>query len=285
VKVDFLYIFKFSNDKIEKAIQRLICSIRSIKNQNYGGVVNIYVVNSSEADISPDLKDLCLNYIFKPVTGYFNKSFLINCAVNNFIKSEYFFISDIDLIYGPDYIKNSLQMAVGQATPVRIIPYHCCMIREKYNLNYVEASREPMLNTFSSIAPGNGLIHLDSFKKIKGYDEYYLGYGQEDADLNLRMKSVANVIETNSIISYHIWHNPINREYINQNSIYYHNKKNIWNREGYNINNSTVNLNNMNWGLYPNQIEWINSPKMILRSDFNIIDNNMVFKEVLGKMD
>jgi predicted glycosyltransferase involved in capsule biosynthesis len=57
-------------------------------------------------------------------------------------------------------------------------------------------------------AHGNGLIHLESFMKIRGYDEEMIGYGPEDDLFNTRISKINNIIYDNSIenATMHLWH-------------------------------------------------------------------------------
>ena len=87
--------------------------------------------------------------------------------------------------------------------------------------------------TGKGIAPGNGLIHLKSFKKINGYDEYYKGYGLEDADFNLRISYINKLltIDNEKINTCHLFHETIFRDKLglidiyNVNKSYYQNKR------------------------------------------------------------
>jgi hypothetical protein len=57
-------------------------------------------------------------------------------------------------------------------------------------------------------AHGNGIIHKDSFFKIKGYDEEMIGYGPEDDLFNTRISKINRIIYDNlpDTASFHLWH-------------------------------------------------------------------------------
>ena len=211
---DFLYPFQFNNQKeLKPAIERLKLSIDSIKNQN----VNICVCNTSNVCIYDDIKDICdINYIFKPLNignkyWKYNKSLTLNYGVKQLIKTPYFFVSDIDLIYSSRFIK-TIAKNIDDKKPIRIIFNNMNIDKGFYSSSYNKCKKffdnHKDKSRTTGIAPGNGLIHLDSFKKIRGYDEQYIGYGPEDADFNFRIKNICEYIEldNNYVNTYHLYH-------------------------------------------------------------------------------
>ena len=107
VKFDFVYIFNFDKSTIEEAILRLRCSLKSIKLQN----VNICISNNSETCIYDKISDIVpgARYLHTKFHGNFSRALGLNFAVKNLVNSEYFFISDIDLVYSRDHIQRILQ--------------------------------------------------------------------------------------------------------------------------------------------------------------------------------
>ena len=207
-KFDFLYSFYFNED-IEPAIQRLKISIRSIIEQN----VTVCICNTSEKDIKEYLLefDKKIKYRHLPQKDkIYCKSKIINYGVENLVSSEYFFLSDIDLVYPPNFI-NFLSLFTEVKYPVRII-------FSNYNLkfsnpvpkNYDQCKKnyEKEGGLFKFFAPGNGMIHLSSFKKIAGFDERFIGYGSEDSEFNYRISKINKYykIDLEEVNTFHLFH-------------------------------------------------------------------------------
>lgn len=209
-RFDFLYSFHFNKD-VDSAIERLRCSIKSIIDQN----VNVCVSNTSELDIEDKISDLGnINYIHRPVLiNPYCKSKTINLGVKELVKSSYFFISDIDLIYPPDFIK-IIKKYLFLKNPVRVVFYNYNLGSECGNVDNYKKCEEMFKKypdksrTQLGIAPGNGMINLKSFKSIKGFDESFIGYGWEDADFNKKVSKVCEYIEDDNpaLRTYHLYH-------------------------------------------------------------------------------
>jgi hypothetical protein len=132
------------------------------------------------------------------------------------IKTPYFFHSDIDLIYPPTFVKEITKHVTFKGKPVRIIFNNHnlakCFYSESFDA-YIYFYNENKENKdksrkSSGIAPGNGLIHLESFKAIRGYNERYIGYGPEDADFNYRINFLCDeiVLDDKNVNTYHLYH-------------------------------------------------------------------------------
>lgn len=209
-RIDFLYSFHFSEYEIKDALHRLVSSIRSIKNQN----VRICVSNTSKQCIWDKIKDVApISYIHK-YTGseMYNKPLTINFGVKNFINTPYFFHSDIDLIYPPTFVA-TMSKCISYKNPVRVVFNNNNLGKDvcsdKFE-DYEKAFRTSKdgLRSDSGIAPGNGLIHLESFKMIRGFDEGFIGYGPEDADFNFRIGYLNKYMEIDDpkVNTYHMFH-------------------------------------------------------------------------------
>lgn len=215
--IDLLYVFKFEDDKISDAKERLNCSIQSLKGQD----ANIIVFNASKQDISINAP---IEYHHRHDPNKFNKPRLINYAVKNFVKSEYFIFSDIDLIYKPTHVQQ-LTEYFKLSHPTRIVFWNYNMFRKIYTSDW-NLLHNSLRDTGGGYAHGNGLIHTKSFYDIHGYDEYYFGYGPEDDDFNRRINHFSKVIYDKNICSYHLYHERMNRDNYHRNSLYYKNRYN-----------------------------------------------------------
>ena len=196
--IKVLYVFYYSVENVNKATERLICSRASLINQ--------------------DCDTICFYPGDMGYTGVFNKPKFINYAVKNLIKDDWFIFSDIDLIYPQDYIEKMKDYISEK--PVRVIPWNYNIYQENYTTNIsklMELQHSP-----GGFAHGNGLIHRESFLKIHGLDEFYIGYAPEDDDLNKRLEVCGNQLIYNiNIETCHLYHSPLNRIQHERNMEYY----------------------------------------------------------------
>lgn len=275
-KIDFLYIFNFEAPAFDGAIQRLRYSIESIKNQN----VNICLSNNSKECILKYIEDLVPNikYIHKNYSGPFSRALGINFAVKNLVQTEYFIISDIDLIYQKKHIEllidkvNKLEVNL----PIRYVMYNYNEEPQySYNFAYsknryisfigrkLSAIKQPLYSSnFEELiklpkskggfAHGNGLIHLDSFMKIRGYDEEMIGYGPEDDLFNTRISKINYIVYDDDMknATMHLWHPRFHMIQHKKNMQIWSDKKTYYNS----LKNPTVedvkgNINKKEWGV------------------------------------
>lgn len=235
-KIDILYVFNFSNIDINNAILRLRCSLKSIVMQN----VQICISNNSETCILDAISDIDPNikYIHTFCNKPFSRALGINYGVKKLVTTEYFIISDIDLVYSKDHIQRLFIKFEFLKRPNELIRF----VTYNYNLQpIIQTSfigkllnKIPIINKYASIftkesphlysheyevldqipksnggyAHGNGLIHKDSFYKIKGYDEEMIGYGPEDDLFNTRISKINRIIydNLNDTSTFHLWH-------------------------------------------------------------------------------
>ncbi len=124
-KIDFLYIFNYESSVAKEALLRFRCSLKSIVGQH----VNICVSNNSAVCIFNQISDIVPNvrYIHSPHKGTFSRALGINYAVRSLVKSEYFIISDIDLVYSRDHIQRlntKFQLLKRQGEKIRLVTYN-----------------------------------------------------------------------------------------------------------------------------------------------------------------
>lgn len=236
-KIDFLYIFNFEPSTIENAILRFRCSLKSIESQN----INICVSNNSSVCIYDKIADIVPNvrYTHTPYKGNFSRALGINYAVRTLVSSDYFIVSDIDLVYSRDHIQRLLlkfsalrregenirfvtynynllpvvQFSKMRRRLGRLMPFAKFVVNmdEKemphvYTHEYEVLDQLPKSN--GGYAHGNGIIHKDSFIQIRGYDEEMIGYGPEDDLFNTRISKINRMIYDNlpDTASFHLWH-------------------------------------------------------------------------------
>lgn len=208
--LDVLYPFHFDKD-IDSAIQRLKVSISSLINQD----VNINVYNTSTKCIKKYLKDYDnISYYHNPKElEVYCKCMTINLGVKKLITTDYFLMSDIDLVYPPTFI-DTMKFFTLAKQPIRIVFYTYVLNKTDKKIETYEDCQEfyktITTNDRSSkhYAPGNGLIHLESFYKVAGYDERFVGHGSEDGDFNYRISKINKYfeIDMDEVNTYHQYH-------------------------------------------------------------------------------
>ena len=206
-----IYVFRYEGEKREKAIKRLECSVNSFKKQ-----AKIFILNASTSGLYiPDAE-----IVNKPQYGPFNKAKLINHLVKHCLsKEEWCILADIDIIFEHNYVEKMTEYF--RPWPRRMLGYSQGAAHEFYTSNFNEALKnieEKGITAYNSgIAPGIGLLHIPSFIKIQGYNEDFLEYGPEDAELNKRLATIIPLIENPHIKNVHLWHEPADRNYVKEN--------------------------------------------------------------------
>ena len=235
-KPDFIYIFNFSPSSIEDAILRFRCSLKSIVSQN----VNVCVSNNSSVCIYDKISDIVpdVRYVHTPYKGNFSRALGINYAVRTLVSSEYFIVSDIDLVYSRDHIQRLLfkfSALAREGEKIRFITYNYNLLpgvqfsqmrrrllkipfarlilnSDEKEMPHIYTHEYEVLDQLprssGGYAHGNGFIHKDSFFQIRGYDEEMIGYGPEDDLFNTRICKINRIIYDNlpDTASFHLWH-------------------------------------------------------------------------------
>lgn len=226
--VDILYIFNFESQHMESALARFRHSLASVAEQG----ARICVSNNSEDCILSRINDIVrdLAYVHRPYRGQFSRAHGINFGVRSLVSSEYFMVSDVDLIYRHDHlaaVQRKIQAALLTAKrPLRMVFWNYnlqpryqpawmnmrIMRRFAATSPHMESSDYKALSMLphngGGFAHGNGIIHLESFTRLRGYDEEMIGYGPEDDLFNTRIGKVNDVVYDNDddTASIHLWH-------------------------------------------------------------------------------
>ena len=222
--IPVIYIFQYDKEHLEKANRRLNSSIGSLINQD----CNIYVINASDNLANRDFHPPRayagqeIKIVDVPYTVPFNKSKLINWAVKNLLaNTNYFIVSDSDIVYPDDYIERMEAYVLGAVSkPVRVLPYNLGCDFEYYTSSFDElynmmAALKPSLQ--NGYSDGCGLFHIPSFVQIRGFVEKYFEYGPESVDFNERVGTFNEIIRDDTIRQIHLWHEPNQRNYVEKN--------------------------------------------------------------------
>jgi hypothetical protein len=196
-KFDLLYPYHFDKNDTD-AITRLKSSILSLIDQD----VNICVCNTANHFIYNDIKELKdIRYLHKPTNDNFNKPKTINIGVKEMIKTEYFIMSDIDLVYHPEYVETVSKYADGENIRVININYNCPYKHNSpfYNEYFDNVGGTNGNRPWQGESRGNGLVKRSAFMRIGGFDEFYYGFAPEDLDFNVRIAMIKKPIITDDV--------------------------------------------------------------------------------------
>ncbi len=167
----------------------------------------ILVDYGSQEAFSTAIRELCDTYAFVkllqcPVEDQlWNKSRAINIALKQ-CETPYFFMGDIDLIFSPHLIEKLVTLSKDDTT---------------YYFQYGFLDKEESLKTkpfseyhiaFKGELSGTTLFNTEQLLGINGYDEFYHGWGAEDADVLLRLKNNGNKVAfyDHETLMLHQWH-------------------------------------------------------------------------------
>jgi hypothetical protein len=210
--IDVVYTFRFPDNRIEKAIKRATCSIHSMSKQIGENTPRILFLNCSKIDIKYAFKDYPVNYYHLPIDECYpmNKSKMINYMVKTHVRTLYFFLSDIDMVYPTNYIQRMLEEAYKAKQKynkeVRVIPFVSCLQKEFYTGDFDDLAYQIIPTANNGMAPGNGLISTLTFKHIRGFDEEFVGWGHEDTLFNDRISELNQRVFAENIKTLHLFH-------------------------------------------------------------------------------
>ncbi len=207
--VTFIYPYR---DRDTKRIKR---SLDSLQNQDSRNFKVVFIDFGTELNLSKEVKKIVLEYDFVDyaytyeIDRPWNKSKAINIALNR-IKTDYVFISDVDVIYKPTFV-STLEKKFFDGE----VHYFTVGLLSKE-----ESSSDKKFEDYKikfqtpSGATGLTLFPTKILKEIGGFDEYFHFWGAEDTEVHNRVKtrgySVSFYDKERFIL--HQWH-PIYRSY------------------------------------------------------------------------
>jgi len=232
-KFDFVYTFHFREEDKNEALIRLNKSISSL-NLNQ---VNVCLMNCSKYCIR-EFIPFNIKYEYVPTDfgiNLYNRAFMVNESVKRMVTSEYFNLSDIDILYPKTFLRTMKDIINQSNERTRIVFHNHNMGNGNFN-TYEDCKKEydsckDNLRSKTGPAIGLGIIHTETFKRINGFDERFLGYGPEDKEFNFRISRVCKYIDLDDakVNTYHLWHmnNTPRINYRNNMRIWYYIKEHI----------------------------------------------------------
>lgn len=132
-----------------------------------------------------------------------NKSKAINNVLKN-LEKDYFFVADIDMIFHPNFIEKTLELAKTNDTWYFQVGF---LSEEESNS---DKKFEDYKIKFKSNEGATGLTmcSVKSAKAIQGFDEFYHFWGSEDTDFHVRLKNSGCNVKyySQDIMMLHQWH-------------------------------------------------------------------------------
>lgn len=240
---------------------RLERSLQSIRNQDYPQhLIKILVVDYGNTPRIADWVDrLVSRYDGKVIhakakNDTWNKSHCMNVGIRT-IDTKFILSSDVDIIYSPNYVSTSIALLTKK--PFQVILSQCMDLPPEAS-KQLEAVDQPIdfdaLHAMSKgreidgyrYSEGICLSYTRFFQAVRGYDEFFEGWGSEDNDMVRRLNwfGVPFISVADKTSYYHQWHpkyegvkNEDIQEIIQRNSAYARNSFKIA-------------ANDENWGAY-----------------------------------
>lgn len=132
-----------------------------------------------------------------------NKSIALNYIIKN-IKEGYCFISDVDMIYHPDFVK----IAKTLQNKNQAVYFQVGFLSKQETLKTTIFSQYQVKSVSEPGATGMTLFDVEKLHEINGYDEFYHFWGFEDTDVHERLKNLGVKVHfyDTQILMLHQWH-------------------------------------------------------------------------------
>lgn len=201
---------------------RLRNTLMSLRGQTYrASLITILVVDygSDLPGAIDQLSSTCRDYnaIYIRVEGsqHWCKSHCLNIGIRR-ATSKYVLISDVDIMFTQDYIADAV--ALVRVDTVGVV-YSVCRDLQETDALTVLSDHAPLgpqldelaartMRRFAEPSYGICLTRRLYFNVLHGYDEAYVGWGAEDADIAKRFRylGLSEMILTGSSYYLHQWH-------------------------------------------------------------------------------
>lgn len=240
----------------------------SLANQTSSDFKIILVDYGSAPVYVNGLIQLVFHYHFVELICYqvhgqlWNKSKAINIALKQ-TSTPYFFVGDIDMLFRHDFIEKILELKKED----KVIYFQVGVLSQSESTLNKSFEDYVIKHKTNDEATGMTLYPTELLKSIKGYDEFYHGWGAEDTDVHIRLKLGGHkvVFYDEALFILHQWHSKNYRskesmepfhsylERINHQYIQFivQKKENIANAF-------------FDWGKLPERTNFVGSNKMIL---------------------
>lgn len=145
-----------------------------------------------------------MHYIECPVAGQlWNKSRALNIVLKQ-CDTPYFFVGDIDMIFRNDFIAKLKSFQLEQAA----VYFKVGFLSKEISAQTMSFDQYPIAFTTNHEATGMTLYPTALLQEIRGYDEFYHGWGAEDTDVHVRLRNAGYKVDfyDSEILMLHQWH-------------------------------------------------------------------------------
>lgn len=181
---------------------RLVNALRSLRAQTFFAIQIIVVDYGSEPVSAAQTRDWCSQfgaaYEYVPGVSVWSRSRCLNVGLR-MTTTKFVMVSDVDMIFSPDYVAAALQALSASPFSVICSPMYDLPQGTVPALTAAAGSQRlevDLLRKCSTPRWGDKphasiLITYTAFLKvIGGYDEFYTGWGSEDDDLMFRLTTL-----------------------------------------------------------------------------------------------
>ena len=201
----FTIIYAYRNRDVE----RVRLSLRSLKNQSTQNFEVLFIDYGSTDDFTQKVKMIMNEFSF--VTYHYiahegllwNKSKALNYGISK-TNSEYIVISDVDVLFASDFVKQLENLA----NPNQFSLFKISYLPQEISSETIETKAfNELKSTHSGDTFGIGLFPKKALEKVKGLDTFFHFYGSEDEDLNNRLISAGYTFNRcEDFLLLHQWH-------------------------------------------------------------------------------
>jgi len=171
-------------------VERVYRALESLEAQSVEDFELVFVDYGSEQNIAEQVKALMSKYSFaryhySQSEGWlWNRAHAINTGYKLSIGKK-ILISDIDILYPPEFIKTILELDVDAT----FYTFGCYYLPKDFNYSALNMTAQQF--SFAEFhGMGLTLAKGSHFFNISGYDEFYMIWGAEDDDLTTRLKKI-----------------------------------------------------------------------------------------------
>ncbi len=228
----------------------------SLRNQSINDFKCIIVDYGSDKDYIADFQKVIvtfpgISFINCPVSGQlWNKSRAINIALKQ-CDTPYFLVGDIDLMFHPNFLK-----IATENTSENVLYFKYGFLSADESLEVKNFKDYKIDFEGNEGVTGTTLFQTKILKKVNGYDEFYHGWGAEDTDIHMRLKSLGvevNFYDENILVK-HQWHPKAYRSKRSTSPFHSNLERVNHNYMQMTINSKiTVANSNLDWGIIPNE--------------------------------
>lgn len=178
--IDVLYLVRLDVDD-DAALKRMKCSVDSLPDD-----INLLVSDTSKEPLKDKIEVVLgrsFGYTHKYREGPYNRSYNINLGVCNLVENDFFYVSDVDIVYAPTHFDYCLTLTIDtniECASFRMFKMDAIVLSS----NYHELRKQPGRLVGSG---GGCFCSKHVFKALNGFDEAYVGWGAEDSDFYTRV--------------------------------------------------------------------------------------------------